>query len=102
MVFKIGDKVRMKSKRIGIRFIESNLYENMIGYVVKIYGDGSGKDLHNCLGVWMTMKTGIDSIGGDFFSPHDLVLIERDDINEFVNDINEFVNDIFCDVFGDI
>jgi len=81
--FKIEDKVRVLSKTVPGFYMSDKELDNIyskdrIGYIVKIYGDGSGKNADNCLCV-DNIKNGY---GGNFFAPKDLELIEREVIQE--------------------
>lgn len=76
--FKAGDRVRIKSKSVEgysdwKEIKEKYKYPNDIGYVTKIYGDGSGRDGKNCL----VVDKRPDSDSGNYFAPHDLELIEE-------------------------
>ncbi len=76
MKFKIGDKVRIKSKSIGT-LLPSALfrYAGEEGYITKINGDGSGVNEYNCL----VADTKPNTNTGDFFAPQDLELIPISD-----------------------
>lgn len=73
MKFKIGDKVRIKSKSIGISIQESNVYrrgggKNGIYWIKRI---GSKPDLY----VVSEKKGNFLFLGGDLFHANDLELI---------------------------
>ena len=72
-MFKVGDKVRIKSKSVGTwSFNEycNEINNKLEGSITRIYGDGSGKDGNNCI-----------IIDDWFFTSQDLELIQ-DNIDE--------------------
>lgn len=76
--FKVGDKVKIIGKSVEgwgnwEELKKGGSYSNDIGYVIEIYGDGSGKDGKNCL----VVDERPDSDSGNYFAPHDLELIEE-------------------------
>jgi hypothetical protein len=71
-MFRIGDKVRVMSKSVDKWTNYDCTWQGMLGYIVRIKGDGSGTDPENCLIVHE--KKG--HAGGDFLAPRDLELIK--------------------------
>jgi hypothetical protein len=78
--FQIGDKVQIISKSVSVdatNFTKFDCtHQGQTAYVVRVKGDGSGRDKDNCLvvhGDCARVKTGI---GGDYFAPRDLALLQ--------------------------
>ena len=66
--FSVGDKIKVLSKSVPKYLTYDCTHQGMVGYIVGIKGDGSGRDNKNCLVV--RDKKGY--AGGDFFAPQDL------------------------------
>ena len=68
-MFKVEDKVRIKSKSVGadFEFYRGANNNKLEGIITGISGDGSGKDRENCIEIY-----------GGCFAPQDLELIQDD------------------------
>ena len=67
--FKVGDEVKVISKTVPDYSQDAAMQIGRIGYIIKIYGDGSGSDSNNCL----VVDNEKNSEGGNFFASRDLI-----------------------------
>lgn len=80
--FKVGDKVVIISKSVSVPLQKSNVYprckENGYGYITRIYGDPYNNEIDedNCI-VVNDEPPKYQLVGGDFFAPQDLVLLDN-------------------------
>jgi len=87
MRFKVGDKVKILSKSIMMedqKWIERK-FLNRVGYITGIDGDGSGKDVCNCIIVEQKPLPPGKKHNGWFFAEEDLEFFEGDEAMKNTN-----------------